>query len=515
MTKGNIIFLWFSLSASLWSFSNFLLKLNPTTEILRLAYGLGMMLAALSLVWVYNFLGKKFHWSTKFIAFPLALIMMVISVYTDLVFEQLTSITYLGYEGIMGPLHGTYGTVLLYIVATGLRMLWLSYHAEIDQIKRRHIRYIFLGFSFFAGVSTIANFLIPYIWGTFAYVNFDDFSFLVFVFFILYAIIRYQLFDFKIVATELFVGTLWMFMVARVFLSADVGEMMIDAVIFIATVVFGILVIRSVLIEVRTREKMEQLARELAIANARLKDLDQQKSEFLSIASHQLRSPLTAIRGYSSMLLEDTFGPQTKQVDEALERIEVSSERLVVIIDDFLNISRIEQGRMKYNFEEVDLSELVQTVLREQEKNVERAGLVLKKEVLPPGPYTVERADYEKIQQVVSNIVDNAIKYTQKGSITIKVYRNDPEGLIHIDVSDTGIGIPPKVLPLLFQKFSRSKKAGSVNIQGTGLGLYVAKELMKAHKGKIWAESGGDNQGSTFHIALPIKSSGGANSLSS
>ncbi|MEK6830532.1 MAG: histidine kinase dimerization/phospho-acceptor domain-containing protein, partial [Nanoarchaeota archaeon] len=132
---------------------------------------------------------------------------------------------------------------------------------------------------------------------------------------------------------------------------------------------FGTLLIRSVLKEIKTREQMEKLAGELGVANEKLKQLDQAKTEFISIASHQLRSPLTAIKGYSSMIIEGSYGAISEKVKETINKIFVSSNRLVSIIGDFLDVSRIELGKMQYEFTDFDIREMVQNLVEEFKAN--------------------------------------------------------------------------------------------------------------------------------------------------
>ena len=240
------------------------------------------------------------------------------------------------------------------------------------------------------------------------------------------------------------------------------------------------------------------LYQEIQIANARLKELDEQKSEFVSIASHQLRSPLTAIKGYSSMLLEGSFGKINEKASEAIDKIFQSSQRLVVIIEDFLNLSRIEQGRMQYEFSTVELRGLVEGIIKEQEATIAEKGLYIKFEN-DGSDYNIT-ADSGKARQVINNLVDNSIKYTKQGGITIKISKNEDQKKILLQISDTGMGIPVSVMPKLFQKFSRAAEAGKTNIMGTGIGLFIAKQIMQAHKGSIWVDSDGAGKGSTFYL---------------
>lgn len=243
------------------------------------------------------------------------------------------------------------------------------------------------------------------------------------------------------------------------------------------------------------------LYEQIKVANKKLKELDRQKTEFVSIASHQLRAPLTAIKGYSSMLLEGSYGELAEKSRLPIDNIFESSNRLVAIIEDFLNITRIELGKMKYEYSDFNIKELVEKIVNELRPTVEKKGLIISFEAAE-GDYFFH-ADEGKIGQVIGNIIDNALKYTPSGSI--KVSLSSVDGRIKIIVSDTGVGLEAEDISKLFEKFIRVDGAGNVNYSGTGLGLYVAKQMVEAHKGKIWVESPGKNKGSTFFVELPIK----------
>jgi len=263
------------------------------------------------------------------------------------------------------------------------------------------------------------------------------------------------------------------------------------------------LLIKSILKEVSQREKIEKLAEDLGRANERLKELDKQKTEFVSIASHQLRSPLTAIKGYSSMILEGSFGAINPKAKEAIDRIFQSSQKLVSVIEDFLNITRIELGRMKYEMGDFDFGKLAKQVTEEQRPNIEKQGLKL--EFMDDGEDHNIYADSGKINQVLNNIIDNAAKYTKQGSIKVRVENlsmADGSEMTRFTAEDTGVGIEKDMLSKLFQKFVRAYDAGKANVIGTGLGLYVAKQIVDGLGGRIWAESEGKGKGSRFIIEM-------------
>ena len=265
--------------------------------------------------------------------------------------------------------------------------------------------------------------------------------------------------------------------------------------------------------EVAHVEQVEGLVSELNktndklwAANDKLQELDKLKTEFVSMATHQLRSPLTAIKGYASMLLENSFGPVETKARGAMEIIFQSSQKLVHVIEDFLNITRIELGTMKYEKIQFDFSSLVNNVVTELKPNIEKRRLKFSVEVAPKVNFHVT-GDSGKLSQVVSNLIDNAIKYTPPLSTggepgTIRILLDRVKEKIRLVVADNGAGIPAATIPKLFQKFIRADDAGKLNITGTGLGLYVAKQIVEAHNGKIWAESDGPGRGSRFVVEV-------------
>ena len=250
-------------------------------------------------------------------------------------------------------------------------------------------------------------------------------------------------------------------------------------------VLIGTLLIRSVRKEVEQREKLEILTKDLEKANEKLKELDHLKTEFLSLASHQFRSPLTAMKGYASLILEGSYGNVNPAVKDAVDKIFISSNNLEGVVQDFLDVSRIEQGSMKYDMEKINLKDLIQEVIDGLRPNISKAGLEISLNA-PEENYFVS-ADKGKLNQVFT--IDNAQKYTKKGSITIFLSKVD--GKILAEIKDTGLGIVEGEISKLFDKFVRSSGANKVNIKGTGLGLYIVKKIIEAHEGRIWVESEG------------------------
>ncbi|HET8991428.1 MAG TPA: ATP-binding protein [Candidatus Saccharimonadales bacterium] len=235
------------------------------------------------------------------------------------------------------------------------------------------------------------------------------------------------------------------------------------------------------------------------------KILERSREEFFSIASHELRTPLTAIRGNTSMIL-DYFGDQLKDnnVEEMIRDIYQSSLRLIEIVNDFLDVSRLEQGKMVYHLEAFEVSPLIESVIHEvatlgKDKGVE---ILFAQEVDPPMIY----ADKNATKQIIYNLIGNALKFTEKGSITIKL--ENASDSLKVLFSDTGRGMSPEAQQLLFHKFQQtgSSLLTRDTTRGTGLGLYISKLLVEQMNGQIKLESSAEGKGTTFSFTLPLAS---------
>lgn len=252
---------------------------------------------------------------------------------------------------------------------------------------------------------------------------------------------------------------------------------------------------------VKLKKEIDNATNELRAANEELTRLDETKSEFISIASHQLRTPLTIIKGYVSMMLENNFGKMRAEQKDALDKVYESNERLIRLVENLLNISRIESGRIQYRFEKIRLEAVAEAVFNELSSIAKKRGIKL--DYFPPkNIISFAWADPDKVKEIIMNLTDNSIKYTKKGNIKMSI--EEAGTMIRFSISDTGMGIKVEDLPRLFQKFNRGTGSPLVHTEGTGLGLYVAKMMVEAQKGRIWAESKGENMGSQFYFELPI-----------
>ncbi|HSX14903.1 MAG TPA: GAF domain-containing sensor histidine kinase [Candidatus Saccharimonadales bacterium] len=251
---------------------------------------------------------------------------------------------------------------------------------------------------------------------------------------------------------------------------------------------------------VTLQDKVDEATKRLRVANNHLKELDQAKDEFISMASHQLRTPLTTIKGYISMLQEGDAGKLTKEQLEFLEYAYSGSERMVSLISDLLNVSRMSSGKFMIDRQPIDMVALVSEEVRQLVSHAEAKQLKLIWEP-PAGKWPPAELDENKTRQVVMNFIDNAIYYTKQGSVTVTLKQVGDQ--IELRVTDTGIGVPQAARSKLFSKFFRAGNAQQVRPDGTGLGLYLAKRVIEDQGGKIIFEST-EGKGSTFGFLLPM-----------
>ncbi len=319
-----------------------------------------------------------------------------------------------------------------------------------------------------------------------------------------YVSLRHKHFEIKILGTELLIVGLAAVVGSMIFIQSIVYVHYIATGSLVMVIALGWVLAKSIRKEIRQREEIETLAKRLKTANNRLKELDKLKSEFVSIASHQLRSPLTSIRGYASMLLEGSFGKLNDKSKEAVERISESSRSMALSVEDYLNVSRIESGNMKYELADFNIKKEAEHIADDIRPQAIKKGLLLTyKSSIDSGG--IVNADIGKVRQILHNLINNSLKYTPEGQIKVFVHDDKKKKKIYVDITDTGVGMSEESLDTVFDKFIRAKNANHVNVTGTGLGLYLARKMANDMKGDIVATSEGEGEGSTFTLVLPLQ----------
>jgi len=245
--------------------------------------------------------------------------------------------------------------------------------------------------------------------------------------------------------------------------------------------------------------RVGERTKELTQANLRLKELDRLKSKFIASMSHELKTPLNAIIGLTGIILQGISGEITEVQRKELTMVKNSANHLSALISDIIDISKIEADQIELAIGKLDLAELIQEVRDSFKTSVDEKGLKLS---LRTAERLIIKSDKRRTKQVIINLVKNAVKFTDKGEISIKVAKKDE--IVEISVADTGVGIKKEDMKMLFKQFSSIHVEGRARVEGTGLGLYLSKKIADLLGGEITAESE-FGKGSKFIFILPLK----------
>lgn len=404
--------------------------------------------------------------------------------------------------------------IFLIITISSLRQFFI-----LKGDERNQLIYLAIGIELFLlmffGTGFIASYLVEHGYtGDFQLEKYGLFGMAFFIGLLSFLVVRYKAFDIKLVGAQaLVVSTIVLIGSQFLFVRNPVNQVL-TGVTFVLVTIFGYYLIRGVKREIKQREDLEELTKQLqkttaklevtnkklAGANKELERLDQSKSEFLSIASHQLRTPLTVIKGYISMVQEGNFGKVPAKLAEVLGKVYISNERLISLVESLLNISRIEAGRIQFDIQPVDIVATTEAIVADFQQKAQAKSLKL--EFTPDKNIPPVAADPQKIKDIISNLIDNSIKYTPSGEVNISIHQESQS--VVFDCRDTGLGIDPEDLPRLFNKFVRGKGMQQVHTEGTGLGLYFARMVTENMGGRIWVESEGKGKGSKFSFSLPM-----------
>ncbi len=505
----NQLFLGLSLSVIFWSLGywQWLSAISEATALfwIRVFSISSLFIPVFYFHWILVFTGidKQKRNSIKFL-YLIVFIFFVFS-FSSLFVNKVESKLFFSYWPTPGILYTLY-LIFIYLGLTiySLFILWKQYQINIEP-KKSSIKYIILGSLIgFGGGAT--NF---FLWYDIPIPPYGNILVSLYPIVLAIASFRYGLFNIKVIATELLTFAIWAAVLIEVFLADTWRESIFEIGLLIFVVFFGILIIRSVLKEVRHREEMEKLANELEFTNQKLKETDKIRAEMYSFVSHQIKAPIGIIKGFAQLLCDGSYGKIPKKAKETTIYIKTACDRLINLTEMFLNLRRIEEGKMDYEFKEINLIDLAESVFKELKLLADQKNLEFKFEC---GEKEIKvKVDEQRMRQVFQNLIENSIKYTKQGfvKVNLRLTTNDRQPItdnqqqsVLFTVSDSGLGIKKEVLSEIFEQFKRAKETRQ--IQGTGLGLYVAREIVKAHGGEIWAESEGENKGSIFYVKLSI-----------
>jgi len=507
----NKLFFGLTLGTVLWIGGLLLLGLTPYNMGGRLSFA-GALLSG----WFFLWFTLKFPYQDIKISFPGEILanILVISFFIIILFsplvvvKEITEETTFGVTGEFGPLYPFFGIFFILLMILGLLNLFRKVKLAKNEIEKKQLEYFLLGATLTIGISTTTNLLLPLV-GIYQYSKLGPIGTVFLIFFTTLAITRYHLFEIRVILTELLVGLMGIILVLLPFVMPMSSLKILTGAVFILFCIFGYYLIKATHEESKRREEAEKITVQERALRQRAEKLakeferlDRAKSQFILATQHHLRTPLSIIKGYASMLLEGSYGRVEEKAKKALSGIQESIERLIKLVNEFLDISQLQVGREILKKEETQIEKIIEEIIEELNPSAKEKGIYLKLEVEEGLPKI--KLDRTKIKTAIFNVIDNGIKYTRKGGVTIRLKIKDLR--LKIIVKDTGIGLAKEEIKTLFTEFfERGKEAEKIYTTGRGIGLYVAKNIIEAHRGKIWAESEGKSKGSTFYIELPLE----------
>ncbi|MBX4186817.1 MAG: hypothetical protein KW802_00975 [Candidatus Doudnabacteria bacterium] len=501
----NRTFLWFALVAILWNSSNYL-AYQFTENIIILWLLRAQLFFA---VWYCFFLFRFFYvFPMERIVFSKIHRMLVIPIValTSLVALSpyaLTQVNKLSENGESGDIVGLgmilFGVVVVSLIASGI-VVFIEKRRRSKSENKKQFNDILIGTVITFSLYIVFNFIFPVFLQNVRFIPYGAVFTFPFIAFTSYVIIRHRFLGVKVISTEVLVFVLSVVTLFELLIANNSFVVTLRVIEFLLVLTFGVLLIKSVIREVKQREKLEELTMKLEAANEQLKVLDRARADFITIASHQLRTPPATIKWYLAAILDGDYGKFDETVREQLRKTMSTNNSMIALIDDLLNASRIERGKMEFIFQPTNLIEITQITVDQllPQAEMRRLQLIFKK---PATPLPIITADKEKLRQVINNFIDNAIKYTQSGKIVVELSKTAKD--LMVKVTDSGRGVTPDQISHIFEKYDRGKSPAR-NSSGLGLGLFVAKVIVEQHKGKIWVESKGEGKGSSFIFTVPI-----------
>lgn len=407
-------------------------------------------------------------------------------------------------DGLYQPVPGLFIPVFAFysilLVAYGIyvlaKKLWLN-------PQSRDLKFIFTGVLLMFSSIIVLNFILPIFFNINNFIGFSAIFTLPFVVFASYGILKDSTYDLKTITTEIFVYLYWGMTFFFIFLTEGILAKTFVTFLFLASIVLGILIIKSVRKEVDEKDRViklnkevEQQKKEIESQKQTLQDLLTIKDETLHIVNHQINTPISVMRGAIDM-----FKDKLWDSDKLIFTLQKEMVRVKETISLFLSARKYENGVSDLKKIKTEVVTLVDSIIAEKKllKKVRDDSMQIifdkKVNVLEVG------LDVSKIKEVISNLLDNAISYSKKDVV---VGVESGKGGFTFSIKDSGIGISKENIGKLFSRFTRLDNAKNTRPDGTGLGLYVCKQIIEAHGGQIWVESAGEGKGSTFFFTLPL-----------
>jgi signal transduction histidine kinase len=497
----NRLLLVIAASFSLWTFFSLITWTNTHSEVILFVWSLfgilQSLIAVFSIYFVYVFLTKKdvgFNLKIAFAALLLPALVIAPS-WLNLSGFNLSLCDSTGHEGI---LYIAYYTLLGLVAMGWIFVLLVRHYRTAAQGFRKQILTIGIGIELFLLTFFVAGFLTSYLndIGLLAGYELEQyglFGMVVFMGVLAFMIVRFKTFNVGLIAAQALVVALVILIGSQLTFVRSVTNIVLTSITLVLTGTVGIILIRSVKREVELRKHVELLALDLEKSN-------KQQIILIHFITHQIKGFVSKSRNIFSMMHEGDFGPIPEAMKPMVEEGLRSDTKGVNTIQEILNAANIKSGKVAYKKESFDLKALVDEISLDLKAAADAKGLTLALETgTDPLTYAGDRV---QLFNALKNIIDNSIKYTLKGDVRVKLAKEDT--VVRFTVEDTGVGITTEDMANLFTEGGHGANSAKINVESTGFGLYIVKNIIEAHNGKVWAESDGEGKGSRFIVELPV-----------
>jgi len=394
-----------------------------------------------------------------------------------------------------------FSAVALLFIGGGIYFLIKKYIKDI--VLKKHIRSVLVGAGIMFLSFLVFNLIATAFFSNVYFIKLTPLFTTVFILFSAYAIVRLEMFNVKVISTELFVFSLWFFILLRTLFSLSFEDQLVNGGLLFLMIITGLFLIRSVVKEVEQREKLAESA--TALKDSHEREMEKTKveaklrDEFVFIAAHELRTPITAIRGFLE-LVDEAEGSFPADIQSDLDAIKMASDHLNELVNNILEVARSDAGATKTETKQVDIVPIIKNILKEVNSLVIEKKITVHLNNFKNG--VIVMADEKNIKEVFANLISNAIKYNRNGgTLEISIECIDGGEAI-VEISDTGFGIPKGQQEKIFGKFFRAPTKDTQGILGTGLGLFITKMLVNKMGGTVTFSSM-EGQGTTFAVSLP------------
>lgn len=379
--------------------------------------------------------------------------------------------------------------IVLYIIATVVPL----FRSNLPPERKSTVHVFMTGIFVFYILNAIFNITLPAFLGISHLYFFGDYSLIFVVTLTGYAILRYSLLDTRVALAELLIFALWIFVGLKLIFTSDLKEQITTSILLAGTVLLGTFLIREVAAEMRQRQEIERLAQNLRKTN-------EQQENLIHFITHQVKGFFTKSRNIFSVLLEGDYGRVPEPMRRVIEEGFRSDTQGVATVQDILRAANMKSGILTYAFVPVDFKEIVADIAADLKRAAEGKRLSFGFSC-DNGSFMI-KGDKEQLGHAVRNLIDNSIKYTPEGTVAVRLLCGEKS--ITLSITDTGIGLSPDDKERLFTEGGRGKESQKINVESTGYGLFIVKNIIEAHGGRVWAESAGRGKGSTFFVEIPV-----------